>query len=35
VIVAAGLGILAFVAVMVVERFALRNQRPVETEGIS
>jgi NitT/TauT family transport system permease protein len=33
VIVAAALGILAFVAVLVVERFALRNQRPAETQG--
>jgi NitT/TauT family transport system permease protein len=33
VIVAAGLGMLAFLAVVVVERFAMRNQRPVEVAG--
>jgi NitT/TauT family transport system permease protein len=33
VIVAAALGFLAFVAVVVVERFALRNQRPVAMGG--
>jgi NitT/TauT family transport system permease protein len=31
-IVAAGLGILAFLAVLAVERYALRNQRPIEIE---
>jgi ABC-type nitrate/sulfonate/bicarbonate transport system permease component len=31
VIVAAALGILAFVAVLAVERYALRNQRPADT----
>jgi len=33
VIVAAALGVLAFVAVLLVERFALRNQRPAELQG--
>jgi NitT/TauT family transport system permease protein len=33
VIVAAGLGMLAFLAVVIVERFAMRNQRPVEVAG--
>jgi NitT/TauT family transport system permease protein len=33
VIVAAALGILAFVSVLVVERFALRHQRTDETQG--
>jgi hypothetical protein len=33
VIVAAGLGILAFLAVVAVERYALRDQRPLEVEG--
>ena len=33
VIVAAGLGFLAFLAVVVAERFALRNQRPVEARA--
>lgn len=33
VIVAAGLGMLAFLAVVSVERFAMRNQRPVEVAG--
>jgi NitT/TauT family transport system permease protein len=32
-IVSAGLGILAFLAVMAVERYALRDQRPIETEA--
>jgi NitT/TauT family transport system permease protein len=33
IIVAAGLGILAFLAVVAVERYALRDQRPIEVEG--
>ena len=33
VIVAAGLGMLAFLAVVLVERFILRNQRPVGMLG--
>ena len=33
VIVAAGLGMLAFLAVVMVERFAMRNQRPLEVAG--
>jgi len=33
VIVAAGLGMLAFLAVVIVERYAMRNQRPVEVAG--